>query len=88
MYSEFPFTSFHHLCGYECIRHMCQSLSCNRCAVGTPVLAIDDGVVKEIQQQNVVSGIHVRNLFQWNSLMLQLDNGSFVEYVHIKVGNI
>jgi len=38
----------------------------------------------EVIQNNKVSGIHVKNLFLWNSVMLKLDSGVFVEYVHIK----
>ena len=38
----------------------------------------------EIIEGNNVSGVHVRNLFLWNSVMLALDDGTFVEYVHIK----
>ncbi len=33
--------------------------------VGTPVVAIGDGEVVEVQQDNVVSGIHCDNLFKW-----------------------
>lgn len=51
-----------------------------RAPVGTPVMAVGDGIIVEITQHNNVSGIHVRNLFLWNSVMLQLDCGVFVEY--------
>ena len=34
-----------------------------------------------------VSGIDIRNLFLWNSVMLRLDDGMHVEYVHIKAGS-
>lgn len=64
-----------------------------RCPVGTPVLAIGDGVVVDIQETNRVSGIDLDNFYVWNSLMLQLDGGGgetgdevagqFAEYVHI-----
>ena len=53
--------------------------------MGTPVLALADGTVKEVRDSESASGIHVSNLFKWNSILLQLDNGSFAEYVHIKV---
>ena len=68
------------------------------CPVGTDILAVGDGVVKEIKQNNVVSGIHVSNLYKWNSLMLVIDDNNnnndnnnsnnnnkqiVVEYVHI-----
>ena len=42
------------------------------CPVGTPVLAVADGVVTDIQQCNEVGGIHVRNLFLWNSVTLKV----------------
>lgn len=51
-----------------------------RAPPGTPVLALGDGKVVDIIQCNCVSGIHVKNLFLWNSVMLQLDDGMFVEY--------
>jgi len=52
--------------------------------VGTEVLAVGDGVVKNIKQSNTVAGIDSNNLFLWNSIMLEMDDGVFVEYVHIK----
>ena len=55
-----------------------------QCAVGTPVLAVGDGVVRSLEQGRLGGGIHVASLFKWNSLMLALDDGNFVEYVHIK----
>ena len=54
------------------------------CPVGTEVLALGPGVVTEISDGNTVTGIHVHNLFKWNSVMLHLDDGVFVEYVHIQ----
>lgn len=56
-----------------------------RCDVGTPVVAIGPGVVVEVQDSNTASGIHTANLYKWNLIALGLDNGSYVEYVHIKV---
>jgi murein DD-endopeptidase MepM/ murein hydrolase activator NlpD len=54
------------------------------CAVGTLVLAVGAGVVTETSEDNTETGIHVHNLFKWNSVMLHLDDGMFVEYVHIQ----
>eukprot|EP00047_Mylnosiga_fluctuans_P016268 m.53227 g.53227 ORF g.53227 m.53227 type:complete len:356 (+) comp6455_c0_seq2:18-1085(+) len=54
------------------------------CPVGTPVLAVGAGVVRSVQDSNTCSGIHVANLFHWNSILIELDSGFFVEYVHIK----
>jgi hypothetical protein len=56
-----------------------------RCAVGTPVVAIGPGVVTEVLDSNTASGIHTSNLYKWNSIAIELDNDSVVEYVHIKV---
>lgn len=53
------------------------------CPVGTNVLAAGDGVVMEIKQDEKHTGIHTSNLYRWNSVMLALDSGIFVEYVHI-----
>lgn len=58
-----------------------------QCPVGTPVLAIGDGEVLEVRDANNVSGIHVKNLFLWNSILIALDDGAFVEYVHIKANS-
>jgi hypothetical protein len=55
-----------------------------QCPIGTPVVAIADGIVVEVSDTNVVSGIHASNLYVWNSLMIRLLDGNFVEYVHIK----
>ncbi|MDP2436314.1 MAG: M23 family metallopeptidase [archaeon] len=55
-----------------------------QCPVGTPVVALGNGRVVEVADGNTVSGIDVRNLYSWNSLMLELDDGMYVEYVHIK----
>ena len=57
------------------------------CPVSTPVLAVADGTVVEVKQDNVVSGIHASNLYKWNSIMLKLDDGQFVEYVHIETNS-
>jgi murein DD-endopeptidase MepM/ murein hydrolase activator NlpD len=57
------------------------------CPVGTPVLAVGDGVVVDVQQHNTVTGCHVSNLFKWNSVMLRLDDGVYVEYVHVQRGS-
>lgn len=54
------------------------------CPEGTLVVAVADGVVTSVQDSNTASGVHCRNLFLWNSLMLRLDAGGFVEYVHIR----
>jgi hypothetical protein len=61
------------------------------CPVGTPLLAVGNGVVVDVQDQNAaVTGIAVTNLYRWNSLMIQLDSDNkkkdesplFIEYVH------
>lgn len=63
------------------------------CPVGTPLLAVGNGVVVGVQQDNNgVTGIGVTNLYRWNSIMIQLDarddqgneDPLFVEYVHIE----
>jgi murein DD-endopeptidase MepM/ murein hydrolase activator NlpD len=54
------------------------------CPVGTAVLAVGDGTIVEVQQENSVTGCHVSNLFQWNSVMIRLNDGVYVEYVHIR----
>jgi len=64
-----------------------------RCPVGTPLIAVADGVVVETKDTNTLTGVAVSNLFKWNSIMIRLDEDSkqsrsngplFVEYVHIQ----
>jgi hypothetical protein len=66
-----------------------------RCPIGTPLLAVGDGVVVEAKDSNTLTGIAVSNLFKWNSIILQLDTQEsddkdesvgplFIEYVHIQ----
>lgn len=44
------------------------------CPSGTPFLAVGNGVVHAVQTDHSnVTGIGVSNMFQWNSLMLELD---------------
>lgn len=57
------------------------------CPVGTPVVAIADGQVVDVSQENTVGGIHARNLFLWNSVTLHLDDGHYAEYVHVMAGS-
>jgi murein DD-endopeptidase MepM/ murein hydrolase activator NlpD len=54
------------------------------CEPGTDVVAVADGTVVQVLQGNRATGIHVHNLFHWNSVTLALDGGLFVEYVHIQ----
>lgn len=61
-----------------------------RCPVGSPLLAVADGVVEEVKSGNTLTGIAVSNLFEWNSVMIRVnENGNngdgplYVEYVHI-----
>ena len=48
------------------------------------MLAIAPGTVKSIEQGRRGGGIHVTVLYRWNYLMLELDDGCFAEYVHIR----
>lgn len=55
-----------------------------RCAVGTPVVAVFDGTVVEVRKDSMVTGVHVSNLFDFNSIMVKkADEEVYVEYVHI-----
>jgi len=40
-----------------------------RCPVGTPVLSVAPGRVADVRMSNTCGGVHVRNLFKWNSIM-------------------
>mmetsp|Transcript_22722 Transcript_22722/g.34365 ORF Transcript_22722/g.34365 Transcript_22722/m.34365 type:complete len:330 (-) Transcript_22722:138-1127(-) len=62
-----------------------------RCPIGTPLLAVGDGIVVQSNTNKSLTGIAVSNLYEWNSILLQLDNQEdplFVEYVHIKSSNV
>ena len=58
------------------------------CPVDTPIYAVSDGIVVDIKQDNIVGGIHASNLYKWNSIMLKLDDGQYVEYVHIQANSV
>ncbi len=59
------------------------------CEVGTPLLACGAGTVLEVRDSATCSGAHAANLFQWNSLLLRLDEpaGVVVEYVHMRAAS-
>jgi murein DD-endopeptidase MepM/ murein hydrolase activator NlpD len=45
-----------------------------RCPVGTPIVAVGNGTIIDVQTKNTaLSGIAVSNLFNWNSILLQID---------------
>jgi hypothetical protein len=46
-----------------------------QCPVGTEVLAVADGIVVDAKDTNTLTGISVNNLFEWNSIMLQICRG-------------
>ena len=54
-----------------------------RCSVGTPVLALADGVVHALSLDEHEGNVHVSSLFKWNAVVLRLDDGAIVEYVHV-----
>jgi len=45
-----------------------------RCPVGTPLLAVGTGTVVSVKVDTTVTGIGVTNLFQWNSILIQLED--------------
>jgi murein DD-endopeptidase MepM/ murein hydrolase activator NlpD len=82
---------------YLCSQGMCGALSHFfpqtlhavdfRCPVGTPVLAIGAGVVTDVSQVNTVSGIHIANLYSWNSITVCMADDVYVDYVHVRPGS-
>mmetsp|Transcript_16297 Transcript_16297/g.29806 ORF Transcript_16297/g.29806 Transcript_16297/m.29806 type:complete len:421 (-) Transcript_16297:200-1462(-) len=58
------------------------------CTEGTPIVAVADGQVIEVRQHESVQGILTSNLFHWNSLLLKVDEETFVEYVHIQKDSV
>jgi hypothetical protein len=61
-----------------------------RCSIGTPLLAVANGVVVDSQDKYTLTGVAVSNLFQWNSIILQIDceEPLFIEYVHISKSKV
>eukprot|EP00435_Cladocopium_sp_Y103_P043275 s1144_g12.t1 len=55
------------------------------CPVGTPVLAMEEGIVTQRLDQETVSGIDVENFFKWNQLTIHQKDGTWAEYVHLEV---
>jgi len=58
------------------------------CAVGTPVLSICEGIVKDVADSVTVSGVDVRNFFRWNHVVVAHVDGTIAEYVHIRAGSV
>jgi murein DD-endopeptidase MepM/ murein hydrolase activator NlpD len=59
------------------------------CAIGTPIVAVASGIVTQIVvKAKSASGIGISNLFHWNSVSMQTDQGYVVEYVHIDGSSI
>ena len=54
------------------------------CPVGTLVIAAGPGVVRSVEQDVLEGGILVPLLFRWNALVLDLDSGETIEYVHVR----
>ncbi len=61
-----------------------------RCPVGTPVVSVFCGTVVEVNSSSSSTGIHVNNLFDFNSIMIKKSTSDedseetlFAEYVHI-----
>ena len=61
-----------------------------RCPIGTEIVATFDGEVVEVRNDSEVTGVHVTNLFSWNSLMIKSTNSPhvFAEYVHIRKDSV
>jgi murein DD-endopeptidase MepM/ murein hydrolase activator NlpD len=55
-----------------------------RCPVGTPLLAMADGVITILSEEATASGIHCDNLYRWNAIGLRTERGITVMYVHIQ----
>eukprot|EP01130_Rhizamoeba_saxonica_P004767 TRINITY_DN1937_c0_g1_i2.p1 TRINITY_DN1937_c0_g1~~TRINITY_DN1937_c0_g1_i2.p1 ORF type:complete len:333 (+),score=66.76 TRINITY_DN1937_c0_g1_i2:505-1503(+) len=57
------------------------------CEIGTNILAVSNGKVVDVKDTERNEGIHTANLFHWNSLLLETEDGYFVEYVHIQTNS-
>lgn len=54
-----------------------------RVSVGTPLRSLAAGTVASVRVGTRCSGIHVSNLFSWNSVIVAHDDGFYAEFVHI-----
>jgi murein DD-endopeptidase MepM/ murein hydrolase activator NlpD len=45
------------------------------------------GVVSEVREAHRCGGVHVRNLFRWNSVTVAHADGTHAEYVHTAAGS-
>ena len=91
----FPSTSLSYLCSQGFGGHFTHSFAstCHaidlECAVGTPIVAVADGTIVDVRQKCKVGGIHVKNLFEWNSILLRLEDSEFyAEYVHVAANSV
>jgi len=57
-----------------------------RCDEGTEVVAVADGIITDVTQQNCITGIHCHNLCTWNSISLT-SGEHVIDYVHIAPGS-
>ena len=55
-----------------------------QCPMGTPLLAVANGVVVETRVDHTLTGVAVQNLFCWNSILLRLDESSDEHLVNNK----
>ena len=95
---RFPFpstTSLSYLCSQGFGGHFTHSFAstCHaidlECAVGTPIVAVADGTIVDVRQKCKVGGIHVKNLFEWNSILLRLEDSEYyAEYVHVAANSV
>ncbi len=42
-----------------------------RCEVGTPLVAVEDGEIVQVNDGNTLTGICASNMFQWNSILVR-----------------
>jgi hypothetical protein len=54
------------------------------CAVGTPVRSVADGVVREVKCDVTARGAHTLNLWQYNIVIVEHDDGTFADFVHVR----
>lgn len=92
---RFPFSSSSCLCSQGFGGHFTHSFAstCHavdlECAVGTPIVAVANGVIVDVRQKCKVGGIHVKNLFEWNSILLRLEDSEYyAEYVHVAANSV
>lgn len=57
------------------------------CPIGTTVRAVADGVVREVKCDVTSSGAHTLNLWRYNIVSVEHDDGTYADFVHVRANS-